>query len=162
LLAADVLGAAGRHEQARADLAALLKATERRRTKAHARWFVKLAELAIAEDDFGAAYEPLQQAHQLDKSDADAAFLLGMLAVDLAHHEVAFTALRSFTSVKEKAVDSATRKQLSRAYAQLGELELSKGQRTVARRMFARAVETDPENKGAQRILTELNTLNAR
>jgi len=118
--------------------------------------------LVPAEDDFGAAYEPLQQAHQLDKADADAAFLLGMLAVDLSHHEVAFTALRSFTSAKEKAVDSATRKQLSRAYAQLGELELSKGQRTVARRMFARAVETDPDNKGAQRILAELNTLNAR
>ncbi len=157
LLAADVLVQAGRPEEARQGLSGLLTETERRRVKGHAKLLVKLAELALADDDLVAAYEPLAQAHQLDKSDTDAAFLLGMLAVDLDHHETAFAALRVFTSLKDKAVDTHSRKQLSRAYTQLGELELSKSQRTVAKRMLARAVETDPENKAAHRLLTELN-----
>jgi len=157
LLEADLLRQLKRAEEARVSLVQLLTATERRRVKAHSKLYLKLAETWLAEDDVPAAFEPLREAYQLDKGDADAAFLLGMVASDLEHHEVAFTALRAFISLKEKALDLATRKQVSRAFFQLGELELSKGQRTVARRLFTRAVETDPENKAAQRLLTELN-----
>jgi Tfp pilus assembly protein PilF len=78
------------------------------------------------------------------------------LAADLDQTETAFTGLRAYVSLKEKSIDLASRRQLSRAYLQLGELELVKGQRTVARRMLTRAVETDPENKSAQRSLAEL------
>ena len=157
LLEADLLRKLDRADESRVTLVQLLTATERRRVKAHSKLYLKLAESWLAEADVPAAFEPLREAYQLDKADADAAFLLGMVASDLEHYETAFTALRAFISLKEKALDLPTRKQVSRAFFQLGELELSKGQRTVARRLFTRAVETDPENKAAQRLLTELN-----
>jgi hypothetical protein len=39
----------------------------------------------------------------------------------------------------------------------LAELELTKGQRTVARRMATRASELNPGNRDAERLLSELN-----
>ena len=78
------------------------------------------------------------------------------MAADLDQSETAFNVLRAYVSLKEKSIDLASRRQLSRAYLQLGELEFGKGQRTVARRLLTRAVETDPENKNAHRFLAEL------
>ncbi len=156
VLTATVLSAAGRSGEARAIVQRALAASEKRRGKQHAKLFYKLCELSLADDDWPEAFEALSQAHQLDKSDPEVALTLGLLAADLERGEVAFTALRSFITLKEKSVDTPSRRQLSRAYTQLGELELGKGQRTVARRMATRAVETDPENKNAQRLLSEL------
>ena len=156
LLTASTLAASGRNEEGREILTALLASTERKRSKAHAKVYQRLAELMLAEDELLEALEALNQAHQLDKNDAEIALLLGLLAADLDQSETAFNALRAYVSLKEKSIDLASRRQLSRAYLQLGELELVKGQRTVARRMLTRAVETDPENKNAHRFLAEL------
>lgn len=156
LLAASVLASSGRAEEGRAILTQLLAATERRRTKAHAKVYLRLAELSLAADELAEALEPLNQAHQLDKADPEIALTLGLLAADLDQSDAAFAALRAFVGMKDKATDQSSRRQLSRAYLQLGELELGKGQRTVARRMLTRAVETDPENKNAHRSLAEL------
>ncbi len=156
VLTANVLVAAGRADEARAGLSEFLSATEKKHTKAYAKLYQRLAELALAADDWSDALDPLMRAHQLDKGDADIAFTLGMLAVDLEHTDTALAALRVFATTKDKATDMPTRRQLSRACLQLGELELAKGQRTVARRMATRATETDPQNKDAQRFLAEL------
>jgi tetratricopeptide (TPR) repeat protein len=140
VLTAQVLASSGRNQEGREVLADLLAASERKRTRAHAKVFQKLAELMLAEDELAEAIEPLSQAHQLDKADPEIALMLGLLAADLDQTETAFNALRAYVSLKEKSIDLASRRQLSRAYLQLGELELVKGQRTVARRMLTRAV----------------------
>jgi tetratricopeptide (TPR) repeat protein len=156
VLTAGVLASIGRNEEGREVLLQVLAQSEKKRNRAHAKVFQKLAELMLAEDELAEAFEPLNQAHQLDKNDPEIALMLGLLAADLDQSETAFTALRVYVSLKEKSIDLATRRQLSRAYLQLGELELVKGQKTVARRMLTRAVETDPENKSAHRFLAEL------
>ena len=156
LLTANVLASAGRVEQAYNGLASFLKATERRHTKLHAKLFLRLGELALAQDDWSLALPSLISAHQLDKNDGDIAFTLGLLAADLDEVDTALSTLRAFVTAKDKATDLATRRQLSRACLALAELELAKGQKTVARRMATRAAEADPQNKEAQRFLTDV------
>jgi tetratricopeptide (TPR) repeat protein len=156
LISATVLAAGGRSAEARTVLEQALAASEKRRGKPQAKLLQKLAELALAEDELVEAFDALGQAFQLDKADAEIALTLGLLAADLDQGELAFNALRAFITLKEKSIDTPSRRQLSRAYTQLGELELGKGQRTVAKRMATRAIETDPENKSAQRLLTDL------
>ncbi|MFZ5895984.1 MAG: tetratricopeptide repeat protein [Myxococcota bacterium] len=156
LLTANVLAAAGRHSEAHAGLAQFLAATEKRHTKLHAKLYLRLAELSLAQDAWVEAMEPLSRGHQLDKGDPEIAFTLGLLAADLDEVDTALAALRVFVTLKDKATDMPTRRQLSRACLQLAELELGKGQKTVARRMATRATEADPQNKDAQRLLSEL------
>jgi tetratricopeptide (TPR) repeat protein len=156
LLSANVLASAGRLSEAQAGLAEFLASSEKRHTKAHAKLYLRLAELAIAQDDWLAAYEPLTRAHQLDKSDAEIALMLGLLAADLDEVETALVTLRAFVTLKDKATDMPSRRQLARACVVLAEIELSKGQKTVARRLVTRATEVDPQNKDAQRLLSDV------
>jgi predicted Zn-dependent protease len=156
LLSVRLMSSEGRNDEARRYLHGLLSG-DKTRSKAYAKLYQKLAELHLLEDELAEALEPLSAAHQLDKSEPEVALKLGLLAFDLEHNDMAAVALRVFISLKDKAIDTATRAQLSTAYSCLAELELTKGQRTVARRMATRASELNPGNRDAERLLSELN-----
>lgn len=125
----------------------------KKRDKRHARLYRLLADLHLQDDELAEAVAPLSQAYQLDKSDGDTAFVLGLVAYDLDKHELAANSLRGFLATKESATAPA---QLSRAYFVLACIEHAKGQRTVARRMASRALEVDAGNEPARRLLGAL------
>lgn len=125
-----------------------------KRDERHARLYRTLAQLHLSEDELAEALAPLSQAHQLDKSDGEIAFTLGLVAFDLDQLDLAAASLRGFLATKESA--SAVG-QLSKAYLVLACIEHAKGQRTVARRMASRALEVDAENEQARRLLGALS-----
>ncbi|MGC4091827.1 MAG: hypothetical protein QM756_28880 [Polyangiaceae bacterium] len=156
MLTATVLSASGKGDEAHTLLSEFLRATEKRHTKVHAKLYQRLGEISLAEDDWVGALPAFTHGHHLDKGDPEIAFTLGLLAADLDEAETALGALRVFVTLKDKATDMPSRRQLSRACLQIAELELSKNQKTVARRMATRAAEVDPQNKDAQRFLSDL------
>jgi len=154
-----VLSGSGRGDEAVAYLRGYLAPESRKRAKPLARVFRQLANLHLSRDELMEALEPLGQAYQLDKSDTESAFLLGLLSYDLDQFETSATMLRAFVAVKDTTPDAERPRQLSRAYTLLACIEHAKGQRTVARRMASRAVEADGDNQAARRLLNELSAV---
>jgi tetratricopeptide (TPR) repeat protein len=116
------------------------------------------AEKHLAADELVEALDALSQAHKLDKSDTQVSFLLGLVALDLDRVDTASAALRAFVATRTHVV-SSTRDEpspVSRAYFHLAVIEHTRGDDGAARRMVSRAMEENPNNRDARRLMDEL------
>jgi tetratricopeptide (TPR) repeat protein len=159
LLASRIFVSRGEGAKAIETLAKFASAQKGRKSKDLAQVFGALADLYLANDELIDALEALSQAHRLDKSDTEIAYLLGLVALDLDQVDMASAALRAFVAtrkhvVKSTPTDEPTR--VSRAYFHLAVIEHARGDEGAARRMVSRAMEESPNNGDARRLMDEL------
>jgi len=158
-LLARLAMSAGKNDEALQLLTTHVESKERRRGKPLSRVLRLAAELRLHQDELGEALPLLIEAHQLDKSDVDAALLLGLLAIDLDRLETAASALRVLIAQRELGTRegaAARAPHLAQGYFQLARIEQHYGKKTNARRMALRALEENPQLVPAQRLLNEL------
>jgi tetratricopeptide (TPR) repeat protein len=119
------------------------------------------AKKHLANDDLVEAFDALSQAHRSDKSDTRVSFLLGLVAIDLDHVDVARGALRAFVTAAKhhQGVSDDEPSQVSTAYFHLAVIERRRGDEVAARRMASRAVEESPNNSDARRLMDEIPAL---
>jgi predicted Zn-dependent protease len=161
VLLARILAQRGRRAEALDDLRKLADTHPQRHSKQF--WIVhrQVAEIRLAEDELLEALEGLSEAHYLNKTDAETALVLGLVALDLDELDVANSALRSYVATVEHPTDTDERggpNALSRAYYHIAWIEHVDGHDAVARRMASRAIEESSQNDDAQRLLQELGT----
>jgi tetratricopeptide (TPR) repeat protein len=140
-----LLGAVGRHDK--------------KRSKDVARLHARIGELHLRADDLVEALEALEKAFELDRTDAGAALLLGLLAVDLDRHRTAQQALQAVTAARPGITDAAhasSAEARSVAYYHLGRIARLAGDEPRARLMVTKAMRENPENRQARSFLDEL------
>ena len=158
LLSSRLLRTTGRKQEALAVVRGILNRESRPRGRLLARVYRELAELHLGDDDLVEAHQALTTAHQLDRTDPDTAFQLGLLAADLDEVEAALLALRTFVALRDHGSDRNARTRTGTAYFRLACLEHDRGQITMARRMALQALAVDPQNSDAERLLGNLGT----
>lgn len=159
LLLAKLAMERGKRDEALELVTSHAESKERKRGKPLARLLRLAADLRLERDELAEALPLLQEAHQLDKTDLDAALLLGLVAIDLDRLETAAAALRVLIAQRELGTRegaAARSLHLARGYFHLARIEQHHGKKTNAKRMALRALEEDPSLLPAQRLLHEL------
>jgi Flp pilus assembly protein TadD len=152
LLKVRVYRRLGRRDQALSQIQPLLEAEARPRPRS--RLYRELAEIHLASDELGEAFRALVQAHQLDRTDLDTTWVLGVLAFDLDEIETAAAALRAFLTLREHGGERGAEARVAAAYCRLACIEHDRGQLPSARRLLALALQADPRHTEAQRLLS--------
>jgi tetratricopeptide (TPR) repeat protein len=147
----------GRREDGLAALHATVARHSKTRSKDVARLHRLIADLYLEGDDLAEALEALRLAFDLDKSNADAALLLGLVALDLDDYRVAQQALQAVAMARAASGDAAISAQnRAIAYYHLGRMAQLTGDGTRARLMAAKAVAEDPTSAEAKTLLEEV------
>jgi len=120
----------------------------------------ELAQLHLGVDQLAEAHEALSSAFQFRAKNAEVAWQLAQLSLDLSDDDAAKRALRVLVSLKsglEDGDDCVTAQTKSKAYYYLGRMMNWQGDAAGARRMLGRALEEDPANEFAQELQDRLN-----
>lgn len=149
---ARALAGLGKTEEAVQCLSELLKAHKGGRDPELMRVYEEIARIHLAADELVEAYEILLQAHRLDRSNLRIAYLLGLVAYDVDELTIAGNALR-IVIVASRGEGGLTGAERATAYYYLGFMQYIKGSDASARQMAARAVEEDPSNDEAKKLL---------
>ena len=153
-LKARVYHRLGRRDEALSQIRRLLETVPRLRPRALSRLYRELAEIHLAEDELCEAFRALVQAHQLDRTDLDTTWMLGVLAFDLDEIETAAAALRAFLTLREPGGERGAESRVAAAYCRLACIEHDRGQLPSARRLSALALQADPRHSEAQRLVS--------
>jgi len=119
----------------------------------------ELAQLHLGVDQLAEAHEALSAAFRFRAKNAEIAWQLAQLALDLNDDDGAKRALRVLVSLKsgpEDGDDCVTSQTKSKAYYYLGRMMNWQGDAAGARRMIGRALEEDPANDFAQELQDRL------
>ncbi len=143
------------------DLYALVTAnTEARYTQERASANFEVAQIHLDVDQLVEAHEALSSAFRFRAKNADIAWQLAQLAIDLSDDDTARRALRVLVSLKSGPQDSddcVTAQTKSKAYYYLSCMMNWQGDAAGARRMLGRALEEDPTNEAAQKLQDRLS-----
>ena len=116
---------------------------------------LELAQLHLSVDQLVEAHEALGAAFRFRTKNAEIAWQLAQLALDLSDDDSAKRALRVLVSLKSGPKDGdecVTPGTKSKAYCHLGRMLSWQGDNAGARRMLSRALEEDPSNALAQTL----------
>jgi predicted Zn-dependent protease len=149
---AQALARAGRSDQAANCLLDAIKAHKSPRDPERLRLFEELARIHLEADELAEAYDVLSQAHRADRSHLRIALMLGLVAFDLDELSVAGNALRVVT-VAARGEGGLRAAERSSAYYYLAWMQYLKGSDASARQMAHKAVEEDPLNLEAQKLV---------
>jgi predicted Zn-dependent protease len=152
------------HSQARLEKAVefyslVANSTDARYTQERAIANFELAQLHLDVDQLAEAHEALSAAFRFRAKNAEIAWQLAQLALDLSDDDGAKRALRVLVSLKsgpEDGDDCVTAQTKSKAYYYLGRMMNWQGDAAGARRMIGRALEEDPTNDFAQKLQDRL------
>jgi len=149
---ARALSKAGRSADAVSRLNEVVKAHKSARDPDHMRIHEEIARIHLEADELVEAYEALTVAHRLDRGNLRIALMLGLVAHDLDELTVAGNALR-IVVVASRGEGGLSPAERSNAYFYLGFMQYLKGSDANARQMAHKAVEEDPLNLDAQKLL---------
>ena len=121
---------------------------------------LEVAQIHLSDDQLLEAHEALSAAFRFRAKNAQIAWQLAQLALDLSDDDTARRALRVLVSLKsgpEDGDDCVTAQTKSKAYYYLGRMMNWQGDAAGAKRMLGRALEEDPANDAALRLQDRLS-----
>jgi tetratricopeptide (TPR) repeat protein len=119
----------------------------------------EVAQIHLGVDQLVEAHEAMSSAFRFRAKNAEIAWQLAQLAIDLSDEDTARRALRVLVSLKSGAQDGddcVTAQTKSKAYYHLGCIMNWQGDAASAKRMLGRALEEDPTNDAAQKLQERL------
>ncbi len=134
--------------------------SDARYTQERANASFEVAQIHLSVDQLVEAHEALSSAFRHRAKNAEIAWQLAQLALDLSDDDTARRALRVLVSLKsgpEDGDDCVTAQTKSKAYYYLGRMMNWQGDAAGARRMLGRALEEDPANDAAQKLQDRLS-----
>jgi tetratricopeptide (TPR) repeat protein len=150
---------AGRPDEAKSTLEAVLAAHRGRRSKDLSMVYRELSHIHLEDGDLTSALDTLARAFDLDMRNGELAMQLGHLALDVDAADTAAKAFRSVTMMKLRLPGSnegASAESKAVAYYHLSRIAQSQGDIKKARLLATKAVSENPSHSEAQALLKEL------